>query len=94
MLFAAVGKFGARPPRNNHGMSVLCQIPCVVEHARLAQKSRGCGKSGRVLGRNLPRCRTLVTLPTGPVWPALMWTISGEVEVARVAASGKRWCAL
>ena len=29
-------------------------------------------------------------LPTGPVWLALMWTSSGDVEVARVAGGGKR----
>ena len=32
----------------------------------------------------------LVMLPTGPVWLALMWTSSGEVDVARAAGGGNR----
>ena len=42
-----------------------------------------------VLGRKRPCCRMLLMLPRGPVWPALMCTISGAVEVARVAGGGK-----
>ena len=43
----------------------------------------------RMLGRNRPCCRMLLMLQRGPVWPALMCTISGVVEVARVAGGGK-----
>ena len=31
----------------------------------------------RVLGRKRPCCKMFVILPTGPVWPALMWTMAG-----------------
>ena len=39
MFFAPLCELGARPPcqegNNNHGMDVLCQIPCVVEDSGL-----------------------------------------------------------
>ena len=55
--------------------------------------AHGLGKEPRVVGEvegaGQPCWRMLVMLPRGPVWPALMWTISGVVEVARVAGGGK-----
>ena len=47
----------------------------------------------RALGRKRPCCKMLLMLPTRPMWLALMWASSGEVEVARVAGGGKRRCA-
>ena len=41
-----------------------------------------------MLGRNRPCRRMLVMLPTGPVWPALMWATSLSVEVARETGGG------
>ena len=38
MFFAPLCELGARPPcqeGNNHGMDVLCQVPCVVKDAGL-----------------------------------------------------------
>ena len=57
------------------------------------RKSLVCLESGGRWGENGPVVELLLMLPTGPVWLALMWTSSGEVEVARVAGGGKRRCA-
>ena len=69
--------------------SALSCCSCCVMRTPWA-KNPGLFGKWRVLGRKRPCCRMLVMLPRGPVWPALMWTSSGEVEVARVAGGGKR----
>ena len=52
-----------------------------------AAKKPGLLAKWSMLGRKRPCCRMLLMLPSGPVWPALMCTISGVVEVARVVGS-------
>ena len=57
-------------------------------------KKPGLASKWRVLGRRRPCCRMAAMLPWGPVWPALMCTVSGVVEVARVAGGGSGRVAL
>ena len=61
-------------------MDVFCQLPCVVEYAGLFVVVV------RLLVSNA--CGMAVMVPWGPVWPALICTVSEVVEVARAAGGG------